>query len=114
MTTRKTKPLATRSRNIGIGTNNGLTLLELLILVLVIGVISAVALAQLSNQTKKDTGTKGSQAASSIAKQAATNDPRLGILSDVDNTCTIKTGALKSHYTKFDHEYPTSEIQFAV
>ena len=117
MTTLKSKllqTLATRSRDSKGRANNGFTLVELLIVVVIVGILSAVALPQFFSQTKKAAATEGTQSASSIAKQAAAYYLEQGSLGTVDKTCATYAGTLNTTNTNFTYECSGSKTAFAV
>ena len=117
MTTLKSKllqTLATRSRDAEARDINGFTLVELLIVVVIVGILSAVALPQFLGQTKKAAATEGTQTASSIAKQAAAYYLEQGALGNVDTTCEKYAGKLKTTNTNFTYECKGTAAKFEV
>ena len=95
MTTFQTELLRTLSRRAAKRSkksNRGFTLVELLIVVVIVGILSAVALPQFFSQTKKAAATEGTQTASSIAKQAAAYYLEQGSLGTVDKECKTYAG----------------------
>ena len=92
----------------------GFTLVELLIVVVIVGILSAVALPQFFSQTKKAAATEGTQQASSIAKQAAAYYLEQGTLGTVDKTCATYAGTLNTKNTNFEYECSGSKTAFVV
>ena len=118
MTTIKTnllRTLATQStRREADATNSAFTLVELLIVVVIVGILSAVALPQFFSQTKKAAATEGTQQASSIAKQAAAYYLEQGSLGTVDSTCKAYAGELKTDNTNFTYTCKGTKTAFVV
>jgi len=106
--------LATRSRQRNAKSSKGFTLVELLIVVVIVGILSAVALPQFFSQTKKAAATEGTQTAASIAKQAAAYYLEQGNLGDVDSTCATYSGKLNTTNTNFEYECKGSKEKFEV
>ena len=92
----------------------GFTLVELLIVVVIVGILSAVALPQFFSQTKKAAATEGTQTASSIAKQAAAYYLEQGTLGTVDKTCETYAGKLNTKNTNFTYECTGDKSAFVV
>ena len=94
----------------------GFTLVELLIVIVIVGILSAVALPQFFSQTKKAAATEGTQQASSIAKQAAAYYLENGaIASDKAHTeCTAYAGTIKTDNTNFTYACSGTKTAFVV
>ena len=109
-----TKELAIRLSSKKMGLQEAFTLVELLIVVAIIGILSAVALPQFMSQTKKAAATEGTQQASSIAKQASAYYLEQGSLGNVDITCETYTGTLKTDNTNFTYGCSGDKTAFVV
>ena len=106
--------LATRlSKKLG-GLERGFTLVELLIVVVIVGILSAVALPQFLTQTKKAAATEGTQQASSIAKQAAAYYLENGSLGTVDTDCSDYAGTIVDTNTNFTYACSGTKDAFVV
>ena len=93
----------------------GFTLVELLVVIVIVGILSAIALPQFFNQTKKATATEGTQQASAIAKQAAAYYLEAGSLGEkVDSDCSDYAGDIKEGNTNFTYSCGGSETEFVV
>ena len=94
----------------------GFTLVELLIVIVIIGVLSAVALPQFFSQTKKAAATEGTQQASSIAKQAAAYYLENGAIAsgDTHTNCSAYAGTLQTDNTNFTYKCEGSKTAFKV
>ena len=115
ITSKLLRTLATRpARHQGATSNDAFTLVELLIVVVIVGVLSAVALPQFFNQTKKAAATEGTQQASAIAKQAAAYYLEQGTLGTVDSTCKAYSGELKTTNTNFTYTCKGTKTAFVV
>ena len=93
---------------------SGFTLVELLIVVVIVGILSAVALPQFFSQTKKAAATEGTQTAASIAKQASAYYLEQGTLGDVDATCELYAGKLNTAKTNFTYSCAGNKSAFVV
>ena len=94
--------------------NDGFTLVELLIVVVIVGILSAVALPQFFSQTKKAAATEGTQQASAIAKQAAAYYLEQGTLGTVDGDCSDYAGTIKDDNTNFTYACSGTKTAFVV
>ena len=92
----------------------GFTLVELLIVVVIVGILSAVALPQFLSQTKKAAATEGTQQASSIAKQAAAYYLEQGTLGTVDADCSDYAGTIVDTNTNFTYACSGTKTAFVV
>ena len=92
----------------------GFTLVELMIVVAIVGILSAVALPQFLSQTKKAAATEGTQQASSIAKQAAAFYLEQGTLGAVDTDCSDYAGEIITDNTNFTYACSGSKTEFVV
>ena len=94
----------------------GFTLVELLVVVAIVGILSAVALPQFMGQTKKAAATEGTQQASSIAKQAAAYYLENGDIASGDShtKCTAYAGTIKDDNTNFTYECSGDKTAFVV
>ena len=109
------RTLATRhARHEGATKNDAFTLVELLIVVVIVGILSAVALPQFFSQTKKAAATEGTQQASAIAKQAAVFYLEQGTLGTVDTDCSDYAGTIKDSNTNFTYACSGSKTAFVV
>ena len=108
------RTLAKRSTKRSKNSQSGFTLVELLIVVVIVGILSAVALPQFFSQTKKAAATEGTQTASSIAKQAAAYYLEQGSLGDVDKTCETYAGKLNVKNTNFTYACQGTKEKFEV
>ena len=92
----------------------GFTLVELLIVIVIVGILSAVALPQFFNQTKRAAATEGTQQASSIAKQAAAYYLEQGTLGTVDADCSDYAVNIVDTNTNFTYACSGSNTAFVV
>ncbi|NKB73864.1 MAG: prepilin-type N-terminal cleavage/methylation domain-containing protein [Synechococcus sp. s2_metabat2_7] len=74
--------------------SEGFTLVELMIVIVIVGILSAIALPNFLNQTKKAAATEAKQQVSSIFKQAHTYVLEKGSLGTVDTDCSDYAGTL--------------------
>lgn len=74
--------------------NEGFTLVELMVVIVIVGILSAVALPNFLNQTKKAAATEAKQQVSSIFKQAHTYVLENGALGDLSTNCSAYAGTL--------------------
>ena len=109
-----TQNLASRLSKKPGGFQQGFTLVELLVVVVIVGILSAVALPQFMSQTKRAAATEGTQQASSIAKQAAAYYLEQGTLGDVDETCETYAGKLNVDNTNFTYKCKGDKEKFEV
>ena len=77
-------------------TNQGFTLVELMIVIVIVGILSAIALPNFLNQTKKAAATEAKQQASSIFKQTHAYVLENGSIGTVDADCSDYAGTLTS------------------
>lgn len=108
------KDLASRLSKKPGGLERGFTLVELLIVVVIVGILSAVALPQFLTQTKKAAATEGTQQASSIAKQAAAYYLESGSLGTVDTDCSDYAGTIVTTNTNFTYACSGTKDAFVV
>ena len=110
------RKLAKRSAKRSKKPHNGFTLVELLIVVVIVGILSAVALPQFFSQTKKAAATEGTQQASSIAKQASAYYLENGAIAsgDTHTTCTAYAGTIKTDNTNFTYACSGTKDAFIV
>ena len=108
------KDLASRLSKKPGGLERGFTLVELLIVVVIVGILSAVALPQFLTQTKKAAATEGTQQASSIAKQAAAYYLENGSLGTVDTDCSDYAGTIVTTNTNFTYACSGTKEAFVV
>ena len=108
------KDLASRLSKKLDGLERGFTLVELLIVVVIVGILSAVALPQFLTQTKKAAATEGTQQASSIAKQAAAYYLENGSLGTVDTDCSDYAGTIVVTNTNFTYACSGTKEAFVV
>ena len=109
-----TQNLTTRLSKRKGGLQKGFTLVELLVVVVIVGILSAVALPQFLSQTKKAAATEGTQQASSIAKQASAYYLEQGTLGTVDTDCSDYAGKIITDNTNFTYACSGSKTAFVV
>ena len=110
------RTLTTRSSKAKAGSNNAFTLVELLVVVAIVGILSAVALPQFMGQTKKAAATEGTQQASAIAKQASAYYlENGGVASGETHTkCSAYAGTIKDDNTNFTYACSGTKDAFVV
>lgn len=108
--------VTTRSRHYEVVKSEGFTLVELLVVVAIVGILSAVALPQFLGQTKKAAATEGTQQASAIAKQASAYYlENGGVASGATHTdCSAYAGAIKTDNTNFTYGCSGTKDAFVV
>jgi type IV pilus assembly protein PilA len=96
--------------------NNAFTLVELLVVVVIVGILSAVALPQFFSQTKKAAATEGTQQASSIAKQASAYYLENGAIANgaTHTNCSAYAGTIKTDNTNFTYACSGTKDAFVV
>jgi len=90
----------------------GFTLVELMIVIVIVGILSAVAIPQFMKQTKKAVATEATSQTSAITKQAATYNLETPITT-VDTDCSDYSGTLPTG-TKFAYGCSGSATAFVV
>lgn len=90
----------------------GFTLVELMVVIVIVGILSAVAFPQFMKQTKKAVATEGIAQASAITKQAASYHLETPI-SSVDSDCSDYAGA-QPNGAKFGYTCSGSSRSFIV
>lgn len=76
--------------------STGFTLVELMIVIVIVGILSAIALPNFLNQTKKAAATEAKQQTSSIFKQAHAYVLENGKLGTLSTDCSAYAGTLTS------------------
>ena len=76
--------------------SEGFTLVELMIVIVIVGILSAIALPNFLNQTKKAAATEAKQQTSSIFKQAHAYVLENGKLGTLSTDCSAYAGTLTS------------------
>ena len=97
---RKLSHSSSRKKNL---LQRGFTLVELMIVIVIVGILSAVAIPQFMKQTKKAVATEAVTQVSAITKQAATVQLEEPITADnVSTDCSAYSGSITS--PKFDYK----------
>lgn len=91
----------------------GFTLVELMVVIVIVGILSAVALPNFLNQTKKAAATEAKQQASSIFKQTHAFVLENGSLGTVDADCSDYAGTLTTIAEGAGFSYVCSGTQTA-
>ena len=91
----------------------GFTLVELMIVIVIVGILSAIALPNFLNQTKKAAATEAKQQVSSIFKQAHTYVLEKGSLGTVDSDCSDYAGTLTTVAEGAGYSYACAGTQTA-
>ena len=97
--------------------SEGFTLVELMIVIVIVGILSAIALPNFLNQTKKAAATEAKQQVSSIFKQAHTYVLEKGSLGDTpDKDCSDYAGTLTTikEGASFTYECGGTQTAFTV
>ena len=93
--------------------SEGFTLVELMIVIVIVGILSAIALPNFLNQTKKAAATEAKQQVSSIFKQAHTYVLEKGSLGTVDSDCSDYAGTLTTVAEGAGYSYACAGTQTA-
>ena len=101
------------SRQKQIRGSEGFTLVELMIVIVIVGILSAIALPNFLNQTKKAAATEAKQQVSSVFKQTHAYVLENGSLGSVDSDCSDYAGTLTSVKEGAGFEYVCSGTQTA-
>ena len=99
-----------KSRN---SLEQGFTLVELMVVIVIVGILSAVALPNFLSQTKKAAATEAKQQASSIFKQTHAFVLENGSLGTVDADCSDYAGTLTTITEGAGFSYACSGTQTA-
>lgn len=91
----------------------GFTLVELMVVIVIVGILSAVALPNFLSQTKKAAATEARQQASSIFKQTHAFVLENGSLGTVDADCSDYAGTLTTITEGAGFSYACSGTQTA-
>ncbi len=91
----------------------GFTLVELMVVIVIVGILSAVALPNFLSQTKKAAATEAKQQASSIFKQTHAFVLENGSLGTVDADCSDYAGTLTTIKEGAGFSYACSGTQTA-
>ena len=91
----------------------GFTLVELMVVIVIVGILSAVALPNFLSQTKKAAATEAKQQASSIFKQTHAFVLENGSLGTVDADCSDYAGTLTTITEGAGFSYACSGTQTA-
>ncbi len=92
----------------------GFTLVELMVVIVIVGILSAVALPNFLSQTKKAAATEAKQQASSIFKQTHAFVLENGSLGTVDADCSDYAGTLTTITEGAGFSYACSGTQTAI
>ena len=93
--------------------SEGFPLVELMIVIVIVGILSAIALPNFLNQTKKAAATEAKQQVSSIFKQAHTYVLEKGSLGTVDSDCSDYAGTLTTVAEGAGYSYACAGTQTA-
>ena len=91
----------------------GFTLVELMVVIVIVGILSAVALPNFLNQTKKAAATEAKQQVSNVFKQAHAYVLENGVLGTTDTTCATYAGTLTAIADGANFEYTCGGNQAA-
>ena len=93
--------------------NGGFTLVELMIVIVIVGILSAIALPNFLNQTKKAAATEAKQQVSSIFKQTHAYVLENGSIGSIDADCSDYAGTLTTVAEGAGFSYACSGSQTA-
>ena len=110
--TKLIQALANRRQDLHSG-SSGFTLVELMIVIVIVGILSAIALPNFLNQTKKAAATEAKQQTSSIFKQAHAYVLENGKLGTLSTNCSAYAGTLTSVADGAGFEYTCGGTQTA-